>query len=58
MLNSVKVKLNKDEYDTELFNIYLLIDNSKMCLIISKSIKFNEALRKLEEMKSSRLVSF
>ena len=52
------LKLNKDEYDTELFNINLLIDNSKMCLIISKSIKFNEALRKLEEMKSSRLVSF
>ncbi|MFV8344463.1 NACHT domain-containing protein [Flavobacterium sp. ZB4P13] len=52
VLNSIKNKLNKEEHDSELFYINILIDNSTMSYINSKSkpMKFEEALRKVEEI--------
>lgn len=52
VLNSIKNKLNKEEHDSELFYINILIDNSTTSYINSKSkpMKFKEALRKVEEI--------
>jgi hypothetical protein len=51
-LEEIKAKLNKKENDNELFYINILIDNSKTSYINSKSkpMKFEEALRKVEEI--------
>ena len=52
VLFDIKGKLNKEDHDTELFHINLLIDNSKTSYINSKSkpLKFEEALRKVQEI--------
>ena len=52
VLHSIKAKLNKEDHDGELFYINILIDNSKTSYINSKSkpMKFEEALRKVEEI--------
>lgn len=52
VLFDIKEKLNKEDHDTELFYINLLIDNSKMSYINSKSkpMNFADALRKVEEI--------
>jgi hypothetical protein len=52
VLNSIKNKLSKEEHDSELFYINILIDNSTTSYINSKSkpMKFKEALRKVEEI--------
>lgn len=52
VLDRIKSKLNKEDHDSELFYINLLIDNSKMSYINSKSkpMKFDEALHKVEEI--------
>ena len=52
VLNSIKNKLNKEEHDSELFYINILIDNSETSYINSKSkpMSFGNALRKVEEI--------
>nr|WP_314898287.1 NACHT domain-containing protein [uncultured Flavobacterium sp.] len=52
VLYDIKGKLNKEEHDTELFYINILIDNSKTSYINSKSkpMDFVDALRKVEEI--------
>lgn len=52
VLFDIKGKLKKEDHDTELFHINLLIDNSKTSYINSKSkpMKFEVALRKVEEI--------
>lgn len=52
VLFDIKAKLNKEDHDTELFYINLLIDNSKTSYINSKSqpMNFADALRKVEEI--------
>jgi hypothetical protein len=52
VLNSIKGKLNIEEYDSELFYINILIDNSETSYINSKSkpMSFKDALRKVEEI--------
>jgi hypothetical protein len=52
VLNSIKAKLNKEEHDSELFYINILIDNCETSYINSKSkpMKFTDALRKVEEI--------
>ncbi|WP_100429871.1 hypothetical protein [Flavobacterium sp. 1] len=52
VLFDIKAKLNKEDHDTELFHINLLIDNSKTSYINSKSqpMNFADALRKVEEI--------
>lgn len=52
VLFDIKAKLNKEDHDTELFYINILIDNSKTSYINSKSkpMNFEDALRKVEEI--------